>query len=99
MTQYCCFIHISLEAFLAHSTQFQTTQFQMFFKHTQTFLMGMKVRCCGSGRTGKTSPRFHKPLAHLALQLLMHKLIDIILIDLFTEPAVIFKVLTLLQLA
>jgi len=45
------------------------------------------------------SPRFHKPLAHLALQLLVHKLTDIILIDLFTEPAVIFKVLTQLQFA
>jgi hypothetical protein len=29
MTRYCCFIHISLEAFLAHSTQFQTIQFQV----------------------------------------------------------------------
>ena len=56
--------------------------------------MGMKVQWGGSGRAVKTSPRFHKPLAHLALQLLVLKLIGIILIDLFTEPAVIFKVLT-----
>jgi hypothetical protein len=32
------------------------------------------------------------PLAHLALHLLVHKLIDIIIIDLLTEPALIFKV-------
>jgi len=61
--------------------------------------MGMKVQWGGSGRAVKTSSRFHKPLAHLALQLLVHKLIDIILIDLFTEPAAIFKVLTQLQFA
>jgi len=61
--------------------------------------MGTKVQWGGSGRAVKMSPRFHKPLAHLALQLLVHKLTDIILIDLFTEPAVIFKVLTQLQFA
>jgi hypothetical protein len=61
--------------------------------------MGMKVQWGGSGRAVETSPRFLKPLAQLALQLLVHKLIDIILIDLFTEPAVIFKVLTQLQFA
>ena len=59
--------------------------------------MEMKVQWDGYGRAVKTSSRFHKPVAHLTLQSLVHKLIDIILIDLFTEPAVIFKVVTQLQ--
>ena len=70
-----------------------------FLKHKQILVYGNESTVRWKWQGGKDIPQVSQSLGNLALKLLVNKLIDIILIDLFTEPAVIFKVLTQLQFA